>query len=121
MRSPLNWLDILLFVWSFLMENTIFLRTIKALARLRLCAVSPEPLLVALMISALLSCANSILSLLPGVDKIFRIKRLLICTQSTLESMETVNELVWAKMLSEVRKVIHGHYKDNISAELYLE
>ena len=38
------------------------LRTANALARLRLCAGSPEPLLVAYVISILFSCAGSILS-----------------------------------------------------------
>ena len=36
-----------LFAWSFFKVSTTCLRTAKALARLRLCAVSPKPLLVA--------------------------------------------------------------------------
>ena len=43
------------FSCSFLKVPTTFLRTAKALARLRLCAGSPEPLLVAYVISTFVS------------------------------------------------------------------
>ena len=46
---------ITLFTQSFLSS----LQTTKALARLQLCAGSPEPLLVACMVSTLFSCAGS--------------------------------------------------------------
>ena len=44
-------------------------RTAKTLARLRLCTVSPEPLLVAYVISNLFSCAGSIVVLLQKKKK----------------------------------------------------
>ena len=44
--------------WSFLNVPSTGLRTTKALTRLRLCAVSPEPLLVAYVISTISSCAG---------------------------------------------------------------
>ena len=46
------------FALSFLKVSSTYLRTAKALARLCLCAVSPEPLLVAYVISILFSCAG---------------------------------------------------------------
>ena len=45
--------------WSILIVSTTCMRTAKALARLRLCAGSPELLLVANMLSILFSCAGS--------------------------------------------------------------
>ena len=47
------------FAWSFLNVSTTCQRTAKALARLRLCAGSPEPLLVASVISILFSCSRN--------------------------------------------------------------
>ena len=43
------------FVLGFLKDSTTEMRTAKALARLRLCAGSPEPLLVAFVISTLVT------------------------------------------------------------------
>ena len=47
------------FALSLLKVSTTCLRTEKALARLRLCAVSPEPFLVTYVISTLFSRAGS--------------------------------------------------------------
>ena len=58
MRSPLFRLQACVFTWSFFKVSIRSLRTVKALARLRLCAGSPEPLLVANMISTLFLCAG---------------------------------------------------------------
>ena len=60
MHSPLFGLQTCVFAGSFLKISTSLLRTAKALARLRLCAGSPEPLLVAFVISTLFSCGGSI-------------------------------------------------------------
>ena len=61
MSSPPVGLQKCFFAWSFLQVSTKCLQTATALARLRLCAGSPEPLLVACVISTLFSCAGSIL------------------------------------------------------------
>ena len=57
MHCPLFWLLTCVFALSFLKAPATCLRTAKALARLRLCAVSPDPLLVAYVISTIFSCA----------------------------------------------------------------
>ena len=57
-QSPIGATDVQFFALSFLKDPTTRLRTAKALARLRLCAVSPEPLLIAYMINTLFSCAG---------------------------------------------------------------
>ena len=59
MRSSLLGWETCVFAWSFLKVLITCLRTAKALARLRLCAVSPEPLLVAFVMSTLFSYACS--------------------------------------------------------------
>ena len=65
MRSPLFGLQtrfffFFFFAWSFLKVSTTCLRTAKALASLRLCASSPEPVLFAYVISTLFSRAGSV-------------------------------------------------------------
>ena len=49
----------MIFVWGFLKVPTTCLRIAKDLAKLRLCAASPEPMLIAYVISNLFSCAGS--------------------------------------------------------------
>ena len=51
-------LDVLFFVKHFVYFHTSCLRTVKALARLRACAGSPEPSLVAYVISSIISWAQ---------------------------------------------------------------
>ena len=46
------------FAWSCLKVSTTCVQSAKALVRLRLCAGSPEPLVVAYAISILFSCAD---------------------------------------------------------------
>ena len=53
-------LDVWFLVVPFVYFHTSCVRTSKALARLRGCAGSPEPLLVAYVISTIISCAGSI-------------------------------------------------------------
>ena len=50
-QSPI-WATDSFFAWSFLKVSTISLRTAKALARLRLRAGSPEPLMVAYVVNS---------------------------------------------------------------------
>ena len=60
MRSHPVELDVcLFFVRSIVYFHTSFVRTAKALVRLRGCAVSPEPSLVAYVISTIISWAGS--------------------------------------------------------------
>ena len=59
MRSPLFGVQTCIFASSFHKVSTTCLRTAKAQARLHLCAGSPEPLLVAYVISTFFSCAGS--------------------------------------------------------------
>ena len=59
MRSHLVALDVWYLVRPFVYFHTSFVRTAKALARLRGCAGSPEPSLVAYAISTIISCAGS--------------------------------------------------------------
>ena len=58
-------LDVWFLVWPFVYFHTSCVRTAKALARLRRCASSPEPSLVAYVISTIISWACSIR---PGSD-----------------------------------------------------
>ena len=60
MRSPLLGYTYAAFAWSFLRVSATCLRRAKPLARLRLCAGSPEPLQVAHVMSTLFSYAGSI-------------------------------------------------------------
>ena len=60
MRSHLVGLDVWCLVGPFDFFHTSYVRTAKALARLHECAGSPEPTLVAYMISTIISCAGSI-------------------------------------------------------------
>ena len=55
MRSHPVWLDVWYLVWPFFYFHTSCVRTTKALARLRGCAGSPEPSLVAYVISTIIS------------------------------------------------------------------
>ena len=59
MRSHRVGLDFWLLVGPFVYFHTLCVRTAKALARLRACAGSPEPSLVAYAISTIISCADS--------------------------------------------------------------
>ena len=59
-RSHPVGLDVWCLVGPFVYFQTSCLRTTKALARLRGCAGSPEPSLVAYVISTVISCAGSI-------------------------------------------------------------
>ena len=61
MRSHPVGLDVWFLVWFFVYFHTSCVRTAKALARQRGCAGSPEPTLVAYLISTLVSWAGSIL------------------------------------------------------------
>ena len=60
MRSHPVGLDVWFLVGPFVYFHTSCVRTMKALARLRGCAGSPEPSLVAYMISTIISWAGSI-------------------------------------------------------------
>ena len=60
MRGHPVWLDVWFLVGSFVYIHTSCVRTAKALARLRACAGSPEPSLVAYVISTMISWADSI-------------------------------------------------------------
>ena len=60
MRSHLVGLDIRFLVITFVYCHTLCVRTITALARLRECAGSPEPSLVAYVTSTIISGAGSI-------------------------------------------------------------
>ena len=73
-------LDVWFLVGHFVYFHTSCERTAKALARLRGCTSSPEPLLVAYVISTIISCAGSIhlLSSLSPHLSVIR-KRLLSC------------------------------------------
>ena len=59
MRSDPVGLDVWFLVRPFLDSHTLCVRTAKALARLRGCAGSPEPSLVAYLISTIISLAGS--------------------------------------------------------------
>ena len=59
MRSHLVGLDVWFLVGPFVCFHTSCVRTAKALARLRGCAGSPEPLLVAYVINTIISRAGS--------------------------------------------------------------
>ena len=59
MRSHPTGLDIWFLVGPFVYFHTLCVRTAKALARLRECAGSPEPSLVAFVISTIISWAGS--------------------------------------------------------------
>ena len=59
MRSPQVGLDVWFFVRPFVYFHTSCVRTAKALARLHGCAGSPEPSLVAYVISTIISWAGS--------------------------------------------------------------
>ena len=71
MRSPLFRLQTWVLFWSFHKASTTCLRTAKALARLRLCAGSPEPLLVTYVINTFFSCAGLLVHL-KCLDWIFK-------------------------------------------------
>ena len=60
MRKHPVWLDVWFFVGPFVYFHTSYVRTAKALARLCGCAGSPEPSLVAYVISTIISWAGSI-------------------------------------------------------------
>ena len=64
MRSLWNRSEVWLFAWSFLFIPILCGRTAKALARLRACTGSPEPSLVAYVISTFLTWAGSSIVLL---------------------------------------------------------
>ena len=57
-------LDVWFLVWPFVYFFSSCVRTAKALARLRACAGSPEPSLVAFAISTIISWADSLILLL---------------------------------------------------------
>ena len=59
MRNHPVWLDVLVLVGPFVYFHTSCEQTAKALARLRGCAGSPEPLLVAYVMSTIISWAGS--------------------------------------------------------------
>ena len=59
MRSLTVGLDVCFLVWPFVYFHRTCVRTAKALARLRRCAGSPEPSLVAYAISTIISWAGS--------------------------------------------------------------
>ena len=61
LRSRPMGLDVWFWVWLFIYFHTLCVRTVKALVRLRGCAGSPEPLLVAYVISTIISWAVSII------------------------------------------------------------
>ena len=60
MRKHPVWLDVWFFVGPFVYFHTSYVRTAKALARLCGCAGSPEPSLVAYVISTIISWAGSV-------------------------------------------------------------
>ena len=63
MCSDLFGLQTCIFAWSYLESFITYLWTAKTLVGLSLCAGSPEPLLIALVISTLISCASSVILL----------------------------------------------------------
>ena len=67
MRSHPVGLDVWFLVRSFVYCHTSCMRTAKALARLRGCAGSPEPSLVAYVISTVISIAGSIFFDTPNI------------------------------------------------------
>ena len=66
MRSHPVWLDVWFLVWPFVCFHSSYVRTAKALARLRGCAGSPEPSRVASAIRTILSWVGSNVNLQPN-------------------------------------------------------
>ena len=76
MRSHPVELHVCFLVGLFVYFNTLYVRTAKALARLRRCTGSPEPSLFAYLISTIISWAGSIIMSFHGLADL---KRQIIC------------------------------------------